>query len=192
MHFPTRCTLALAAALVAACDGAVMTAAPDSGVHAVGILAWVAAPAYGGASSPQTGSPGAPRPGVTAPDTVQAGVAFPVVVTTVGPTVCWMASGAQVDMQQPGIATITPFDFTPEDHWTACGDALVELPRTVIVTFPQPGEAALRVQGRRVVGGNFQAEERVVLEKKIYVRGATPVRQLGRVPGWRRGRASAP
>jgi hypothetical protein len=81
-----------------------------------------------------------------------------------------MAAGAQVDMQQPGTALITPFDYTPEDHWTACGDALVELPRTVNVTFPLAGEAVLRVQGRRVVGGNFQSEERVVLEKKIFVR----------------------
>lgn len=164
MYFPTRCTLALAASLVAACDGALVATAPDGGVHAVGILAWVAAP-----SNLAGGSGGAPRPGVSAPDTVQAGTPFPVLVTTVGPTVCWVASGGQVEMQ-PGVALVTPFDYTPEDHWTACGDALLELPRTVTVTFSQAGDAVLRVQGRRVVGGNFQAEERVVLEKKIHVR----------------------
>ncbi len=168
MHFPTRFTATLAAALLGACDGAALATAPAGGVHAVGILAWVAKP---GAAPVPANAPGAtaPRPGVSAPDTVSAGVPFPVVVTTVGPTVCWVASGAQVEMQ-PAVATVTPFDYTPEDHWTACGDALLELSRSVSVTFPQPGEAVLRVQGRRVVGGNFQAEERVVLEKKIHVR----------------------
>jgi hypothetical protein len=166
MQFPTRFTAILAAGLLGACDGAVLATAPERGVHAVGILAWVARPAPG---STQSGAGGAPRPGVSAPDTVRAGAPFSVVVTTVGPTVCWVASGAQVEMQ-PGVATITPFDYTPEDDWTSCGDALLELSRSVTVTFPQPGDAVLRVQGRRVVGGNFQAEERVVLEKKIRVR----------------------
>lgn len=165
MHFQTRFTLALACVLAAACDGAELATAPDGGgVRAVGILAWVANPVAG----PGSGGPGAPRPGVTAPDTVRAGAPFSVVVTTVGPTVCWAAAGAQVEMQ-PGVANITPFDYTPEDQWTACGDALLELPRSVTVSFPQAGEAVLRVMGRRVVAGNFQAEERVVLEKKIHV-----------------------
>ncbi|HEX7240692.1 MAG TPA: hypothetical protein VF263_10520 [Longimicrobiaceae bacterium] len=169
MHFQTRFTLALACVLAAACDGAEMATAPEAGVRAVGILAWVAAPGVGGAApGGAAGGPGAPRPGVTAPDTVRAGAPFPVVVTTVGPTVCWAAAGAQVEMQ-PGVANITPFDYTPEDQWTACGDALLELPRSVTISFPQPGDAVLRVMGRRVVAGNFQAEERVVLEKKIHV-----------------------
>jgi hypothetical protein len=163
MHFQTRFTLALACVLAAACDGAELATAPDSGgVRAVGILAWVAAP-HGVAAGP-----GTPRPGVAAPDTVRAGMPFSVVVTTVGPTVCWAAAGAQVEIQ-PGVANVTPFDYTPEDQWTACGDALLELPRSVILSFPQAGDAVLRVMGRRVVGANFQAEERVVLEKKIHV-----------------------
>ena len=166
MHFPTRFAAALAAVLLGACDGAVLATAPEGGVHAVGILAWVARPAPG---TTQSGSGGAPRPGVSAPDTVRAGAPFSVVVTTVGPTVCWTASGAQLEMQ-PGVALITPYDYTPEDDWTACGDSLLELSRSVTVTFAQAGEAVLRVHGRRVVGGNFQAEERVVLEKKVHVR----------------------
>lgn len=169
MHFPTRFAATLAAVLLGACDGADMATAPAGGVHAVGILAWVARPAPGVPPVPANTPGSAPRPGVSAPDTVSAGAPFPVVITTVGPTLCWVASGAQVEMQ-PGVATVTPYDYTPEDDWTACGDALLELTRVATVTFPQPGEAVLRVQGRRVVGGNFQAEERVVLEKKIHVR----------------------
>ncbi len=168
MYFPTRFVTTLAAVLLGACAGADMATDPAGGVHAVGILAWVAHPAPGAPPAPAN-TPGVPRPGVTAPDTVAAGTPFPVVVTTVGPTVCWVAAGAQVEMQ-PGLAAITPLDYTPEDDWTACGDSLLELARTVSVTFPQPGEAVLRVHGRRVVGANFQAEERVVLEKKIHVR----------------------
>jgi hypothetical protein len=167
MHFPTRFAATLAAVLLGACDDAVLATAPAGGVHAVGILAWVARPVPGTPPAPAVG-PGAPRPGVSAPDTVHAGAPFTVVVTTVGPTVCWTASGAQVEMQ-PGVATITPYDYTPEDDWTACGDSLLELSRSVTVTFAQAGAAVLRVQGRRVVGGNFQAEEKVVLEKKIHV-----------------------
>lgn len=166
MHFPTRFAASLAAVLLGACDGAVLATAPEGGVHAVGILAWVARP---GPGPTQSGSAGAPRPGVSAPDTVRAGAPFSVVVTTVGPTVCWMASGAQLEIQ-PGLAVITPYDYTPEDDWTSCGDSLLELSRSVTVTFAQAGDAVLRVHGRRVVGGNFQAEERVVLEKKIHVR----------------------
>ncbi|MEW5928877.1 MAG: hypothetical protein AB1941_15560 [Gemmatimonadota bacterium] len=168
MYFQTCFALALACVLAAACDGAELATAPDGGVRAVGILAWVAAPANGASPSSLTAAPGAPRPGVTAPDTVRAGAPFSVLVTTVGPTVCWAAAGAQVEML-PGVANVTPFDYTPEDQWTACGDALLELPRSVTLSFPQAGEAVLRVMGRRVVGANFQAEERVVLEKKIHV-----------------------
>lgn len=166
MHFPTRFTALLAAALASSCAGLDVATAPKAGVRAVGILAW---DGRTGAASPQADrTPGLPRPGVYAPDTVPAGTSFPVVVVTVGPTVCWLAAGAQLEMQ-PAVAAVTPIDSTPEDDWTSCGDSLVELSRVVSVTFPEPGEAVLRVHGRRVVG-NFQAEEKIVLERKVHVR----------------------
>lgn len=166
MHFPTRNWSLLLVALAAACDAPLEVAAPD-GVRSVGVLAWEAAPAASLASG-RDAPTGNPRPGVVAPDTVRAGVPFSVVVVTVGATTCWRPAGAEV-VEQPASAAVTPLDFTAEGPHTACGDALVELSRTVGLVFRQPGEATLRVHGRRVVGAEFQAGEPVVVEKRIRV-----------------------
>lgn len=167
MHFPTRCINLLLAALLGACAVPTDAAAP-AGTRAVGILAWEAPPAPASVAPAGGGPPGSPRPGVFAPDTVRAGVPFSVVVVTVGPTVCWRAAGAEV-AEHPWGAAVTPIDFSPEDRRTACGDALVELSRTFRLVFRRPGEATLRVYGRRVVGAELRDGEPVVLEKRIHV-----------------------
>lgn len=167
MHFTTLLARVLLLLSLCACDGA-LRAATAPGVRALGILAWED-------RQPRVVSPGElsgtpPYPGVVAPDTVSAGVSFVVVVTTIGPTNCWREAGAAVELH-PRLASVTPYDHTPEDAETACGDVVVALSRRVDLVFRERGEAVLRVHGRRVVGrAQVQQGEPIVVEKRIHVR----------------------
>ncbi len=164
MHFPTRFVI-LAVTLLATACGTSLTL-PDSADagRVVGILEWTQAPTGGGLGEPP------PGPGVTAPDTVRAGEPFRATVTTVGPSICWTAAGASLELE-PAVAVVTPYDHTPEDERTGCGDAVVALPRSVELRFTRAGEAILRVHGRKVVGREMRsAEHPMVLEKRIVVR----------------------
>lgn len=153
--------LALAAALAAV--GCESTTAPK-GTRAIGILEWVQ-----DASNLRSASLQHPDHMVVAPDTVQAGVPFTASVTTLGPTSCWRADGAQVQAGA-SLAVVTPYDHTDEGEGIACATMVVDLPRTVELSFSARGEAVLRVVGRRVVGQNFDQATEMVVEKRIHVR----------------------
>ncbi|HEV2149535.1 MAG TPA: hypothetical protein VGR37_19195 [Longimicrobiaceae bacterium] len=163
MHLRTASAAILLPLALAACD---LPLRPE-GRHAVGIIAWEARPSLASSAGTRPADP--PRTALTAPDTVRAGVPFTARVTTVGPTVCWSPAGARVEAR-PAEAVVTPIDHTLENRDTACGDATVELPRDVELAFGRPGEAVLRVTGRRVVGRDLGSSERIVLEKRIVVR----------------------
>ena len=142
----------------AACDGPENFLPDPEQVRHVGIVEW-------SRSNVQTFAD--PSIGViTAPDTVTAGQPFQVTITTVGPNGCWSAAGAEL-ASQPSVATITPFDRVQGE---VCTQATVSLPRTVQVRFDVPGEATLRVYGRRVVDGNVSAATERVVERRIFVR----------------------
>jgi hypothetical protein len=110
---------------------------------------------------------------LSAPDTVNAGVAFQAVVTTIGASGCWEADGATTNMTALQ-ATITPYDFVrsrfADGSPMFCTAALVSLPRTVTITFAQAGEARIRVEGRVVRNGDLTGSQPVAVEKNVIVR----------------------
>lgn len=105
---------------------------------------------------------------ITAPEEVQAGVPFEVTITTIGPAICWRADGAETQVEGD-LAEVVPYDFNPQSEF-ACGAAIIELPRTITITFAGPGDAIIRVNGRKVVGGDTSASTSTVVEKQILVR----------------------
>ena len=173
MKTPVRALLLGLAALplITACEDP--TGA--QGRREIGIVEWLSAaqanlsPSSAALSSGSAAMTFSDTPAViTAPDEVKAGVAFEATITTTGPAICWRADGA--DTQVSGnVAVVTPYDFSPENEDVACGAAIISLPRTVQITFDSPGEATLRVNGRKVVGGNTSAGSSTVVEKQILV-----------------------
>jgi hypothetical protein len=109
----------------------------------------------------------APRQPLVAPDTVAAGVAFEVVVNTIGVNGCWRAGGQDVRVED-GVVTLTPADVQSGAH--VCTLLLSELPHTSRVTIATPGDWTLRVDGRRVRHGDDGWQEPVTAEKKVVVR----------------------
>ena len=157
--------------LLAACDDPTGTA----GRREIGIVQWLSGAqanlsSSGAASSMSASIDGSEAPPViSAPDEVQAGIPFEATITTIGPSICWRADGAETQVSG-SLAVVTPHDFSPESKDVACGGALNSLPRTVKLTFAAPGEAVLRVNGRTVVGGDLSAASSATVEKQILVR----------------------
>lgn len=85
---------------------------------------------------------------ITAPQTVRAGEAFEVTITTFGGG-CERAGGADVKVEGT-TATIAVYDFTVAGPAVSCIAELKRLPRTVTLRFDQPGAAVIRVEGQRV------------------------------------------
>jgi hypothetical protein len=92
-----------------------------------------------------------------APDTVDAGEPFEVLVQTAsgssGSAIdCWRPDGADVSAS-PTIIEIVPYDlripYTPGGR--GCLDLPRWLPRTLELVFPEPGDALLRLTGRVVI-----------------------------------------
>ncbi len=87
-----------------------------------------------------------PTDPLVAPDTAQAGQAFDVTVTTFGSSSCVQAVREEVE-RAPMRTTITPYDGGNR-HQTACNWIIAEMERTIAVTFEEPGEATIVVNGR--------------------------------------------
>lgn len=82
---------------------------------------------------------------VHVPDTVTAGAAFEVRVTTYGGG-C-MQKG-ETDVYVRGrTAEIRPYDYEPTDSGQTCPAILVLYNHTATVTFAEPGEATVRIHG---------------------------------------------
>jgi hypothetical protein len=121
----------------------------------------VAATVFFTACANPAGSDGARRAGIiesrylntaviTAPDSVTAGIAFPVTVTTFGFSGCWTDDGTDVTALASQVV-IRPYDRVRDG---ACTQMTVKLPRTVQLRFDQPGTATIVVQGVRDDGDN--------------------------------------
>jgi hypothetical protein len=153
--------------LLGACE---FFTAPDARA-VVGIVEWAEpAPVYAGLHAAAVGDPMA-LPVLEAPDTVVAGQPFEVLVRTYGSNGCWREAGSAVEGS--GLTrTVTPYDRNPaaEDRTIACPDVVVRLPRTARLTFSEPGEAVLRVLGRRMVGGEAPDDELAEIEHRMVVR----------------------
>jgi hypothetical protein len=100
------------------------------------------------------------------PDTVRAGVDFQVAATTLGGG-CERAGETEVDVRG-GLATVTPYDYTARA--AACTDILRFLPHTATLRFASPGEAVVRLQGRRVGPDTPRDGVSVTVEKRVVVR----------------------
>lgn len=158
-------TFAFVLALIPALAGC-ETATEPRGQRVVGILEWHSAAQGSASSSLQMADSDAAV--ITAPDTVDAGVPFEATITTIGSNGCWREAGAEIELNG-NLAVVVPHDYTSEDQ-AGCTQALVQLPRSVEIRFAQPGEATLRVKGRKVVGGNHENATPVTVEKRIVVR----------------------
>jgi hypothetical protein len=169
--YPKIAAVVALAAGAAACD---TTTAPPDGRSEIGIIEWratsvstFAANAGFGVEDPYD------LPVLVAPDTVQAGVPFDAVVTTIGASGCWRAAGARL-AASPALAVITPYDVAPTHHANGeplfCTGALVRLSRSVQLTFGQRGEATIRVEGRVVQDGDLARSVPGSSEKRVVVR----------------------
>ena len=139
---------ALAAAL-AACTGSPV--GDDPGERRVGILRLY-----------RTDPPSA----LVAPDTVRAGVDFQVGATTLGGG-CERAGETEVQVSG-GVAVVTPYDYTARAG--ACHDILLYLPHAATLRFSTPGEAVVRVRGRRVGPDTPRDGVPHTVEKRVVVR----------------------
>jgi hypothetical protein len=165
-------TLMLGAALATSACSSLFGA---DGERVVGIIEWTRSVSPGPtavrstSSANDSGSPDELVATIDAPDTVAVGASFTTVVTTAGLSGCYEAAGAQTRVEG-AVATITPYDRLIGDEDTLCLLIVEHFPRNVKVRFDQPGEAILRVEGRRVVGGNVAAATPFAVERRIWVR----------------------
>jgi hypothetical protein len=94
-----------------------------------------------------------PRCFLQAPDTVEAGEPFEVLVQTIGGGggSCMRPDGAEVSVL-PTTIEIIPYDlyFSSPVGW-GCLEVPVWLRRTLELVFPEPGDALLRLTGRVVI-----------------------------------------
>ena len=93
------------------------------------------------------------------PDTVRAGVAFSITVSTFGPS-CLRADGAEV-VAAGAIVEITPFDLAPVGP-PPCEPDYQAFPRAVSVVFATAGPGTVRLRG-----GGFN--ESLILEEALTV-----------------------
>ncbi len=107
-------------------------------------------------------------PVLEAPDTVEAGIRFAVVVRTYGSSGCWSEAGAERSTTGLVIA-ITPYDRHKN---VLCHGALVRLPRTLAFSLSQRGEGVIRVTGRAGVSGSGSGsrDTYATVEKRVIVR----------------------
>jgi hypothetical protein len=105
---------------------------------------------------------------LTAPDTVEAGVDFPVTITTFGGG-CESVGGAEVALSG-ATATVTVYDYTVSGENVACPDVLRRFPRTTTVRFAGAGTGVLRIVGRRLGPETDWRGVTTTIEKEIVVR----------------------
>jgi hypothetical protein len=101
---------------------------------------------------------------VTSPDTVTAGVPFPVTIVTYGGG-CILLGETAVAVS--GLfAELRPFEWfvTPSAN-VACTDDIRRLEHTATVTFPTAGRATLRVLGRQLPDEGTVSVERAIVVK---------------------------
>lgn len=108
-----------------------------------------------------------PERPLAAPDTVRAGADFQVTVTTLGGG-CERKGETESEVRG-AVATVTPYDYT-DAAAQVCTDILKLFPHTATLRFAAPGEALLRVHGRRVGPDTAREGVAVTLEKRIVVR----------------------
>ena len=88
---------------------------------------------------------------ITAPTVVRAGAEFRVSVRTYGGG-CTSADGATVTYPSPSLAVVVPYDATHVPLGGGCTHVLRMLEHEVTLRFAVPGQATVRVEGRKEPG----------------------------------------
>ena len=106
---------------------------------------------------------------LTAPDTVQAGQEFQITVTTSGGG-CERIGDTGV-LTTDNSATVMVYDFTSATQpGVACTMIFKRMPHTVPLRFTKPGDAIIRVWGRRIGNDTPPAGGPIILEHRILVK----------------------
>ncbi len=106
---------------------------------------------------------------ITAPASVRSGEDFQLTITTSGGG-CERAGDLGVVMSEAG-ATIMVYDFTTATRpGIACTAIFKQFPHTVTLRFNKPGEAVIRVWGRRMGGDTPPLGVPTVLEHRLMVK----------------------
>lgn len=145
---------------------------PFDPMQMLGIVAWDDPPAVVAAvSDTAVGKPGQAdgswwlQGPLQVPDTVTRGIPFTIVATTVGDG-CFEAGGYEKEVVG-GMATITAYDL-----WNGseiCLQVARFFRRTVELKFDEPGEAVVRLVGRRVIGSLVDEGEPKVVDRTVWV-----------------------
>lgn len=100
---------------------------------------------------------------IQAPATAAVNQPITLTINTYGSSSCTTPDGAQVEVD--GLtATITPLDRVPRPNSNvACTADLAARPRTVTVTFAEPGEALIRVIGQGFENAQTIKEQRMTI-----------------------------
>jgi hypothetical protein len=106
---------------------------------------------------------------ITAPASVKAGKDFQVTITTSGGG-CERAGDTGVVMTENS-ATVMVYDFTSATHpGVACTMIYKRLPHSVTLCFTKPGEAIIRIWGRRSGGATSPFGEPAIFEHRVMVK----------------------
>lgn len=119
-------------------------------------------------SPPREGPSGSTDGRIEAPEEVVAGETFTATISTVGMNGCWDAVDERVRVEG-GVAVVVPFDTPDREEGVACTTALEFLEHPVHLSFDQPGDAVIRVEGRRVVGRDVRESEPLTLADTVRV-----------------------
>lgn len=98
---------------------------------------------------------------IVVPDTVQAGVAFPVTVHTYGGG-CERIGETEAYVDGSS-AVVFPFDYTYQGSEYGCTDVLKVFRHETTVSFTQPGSARVEVHGRAFPEDEPRTEIRTVV-----------------------------
>ncbi|HEX4936883.1 MAG TPA: hypothetical protein VFV33_27060 [Gemmatimonadaceae bacterium] len=104
---------------------------------------------------------------IQVPETVRAGASVAIVINTIGENGCWEADGGSLT-QRGDTAFVVAFDR--HSGAPVCTQLWTDrLAHQVTTVFPTPGVGVIRVQGRRIKGGDPSYSLPVTAERRILV-----------------------
>lgn len=158
--------LLIVALLLSGCDAFGSGDDDPEPIVEVGVIAW---DAEARAAGPEASILPDGFTVLDAPDEVQAGTAFEVTVTTLALNGCYERDREEIE-QQDTVIEITPYDRDPSaGSGDSCPDVVGALDSTVELQFNTPGEAIIRLNGRRVLGQDPSDSESAVIEHEVTV-----------------------
>lgn len=106
---------------------------------------------------------------VSMPDTISVNEPFQIVIMTFG-NGCEQPGDTGVVMTASG-ATLLPYDLTSAvDPGAVCSAVIKRLPHTVTLRFDRPGEALIRIWGRRIGADTPPLGLPSIIERRVRVK----------------------